>query len=188
MRNLILTLSLLVSQSVAQVPVGHHQIRPILIPRNQALYQQILKNNPKIDSTYAARLSNLIADASRNHGIPAKIYAAILMQESAYNLSAQNKTCGLKGLDSEETSCVITDFGISQIHYKNLKRFGLDKKLLVTDLQYSIDAGAKVLATYSRFSKTEPKTWYARYNCGTKSKSYKREVCLIYKSRVDRYL
>lgn len=156
----------------------------------ERIFSQILKNNPKIDQKYARRLASVIVDKSNKYGISARTYAAILMQESAYKLTATNITCGYVDTfnDERESTCVITDFGISQIHYKNLKRFNLDKKRLTTDLAYSVDAGAKILASYSKYSRTEPETWYSRYNCGVKSKSYLRDTCLVYKSKVDRYL
>lgn len=178
-------LSLLLSQPtaqslmIAQLPVNQAQ---------QKILRQILKNNPRINQKYAHKLAKVIVSKSVKYKIPARTLTAILMQESAYNLSAKNITCGIKTSDSDKETCIVTDFGISQIHYKNIKRFGFNKKRLVTDLDYSVDSGAKVLATYSRYSKTEPKSWYSRYNCGVKSKSYLRDECILYKSRVDRYM
>lgn len=110
------------------------------------------------------------------------------MQESAYKLGAANRICGLRSLASDQESCVITDLGISQIHYLNVKRFKLDKHRLMTDLDYSVDSGAMILAEYSRYQKEEPKTWYSRYNCGTRKFSQIQERCLVYKTRVDKYL
>lgn len=103
-------------------------------------------------------------------------------------MGATNKVCGLRNLASSGETCVITDLGISQIHYLNVKRFGLDRNRLMTDLDYSVDSGAMILAEYSKYQKEEPKTWYSRYNCGTRKFSQIEDRCLVYKTRVDKYL
>lgn len=112
------------------------------------------------------------------------------MQESAYDLSAVHMHCGFLGMgaDNNKEQCVLTDFGIAQIHYKNLSRYNLDRNLLVSDLDYSIDAGAKILADYTKFQKREPGTWFCRFNQGLKPFSEIKEDCLAYKSKVERYL
>ncbi len=108
------------------------------------------------------------------------------MQESSYILVKIGTTCGL-GPNNVEV-CVKTDFGISQIHYKNLDRFSLDKRKLITDLSYSIDAGAKVLGTYNRYQSNEPSTWFCRYNVGNRNTPTIKRICLDYKNKVDKYL
>jgi hypothetical protein len=158
------------------------------MPSSPRILKQILKNNPNIDRSYAEKLSVVIEEKSKKYKVPPRIFTAILMQESAYRLRATNKTCGLRNLASAGESCVITDIGISQIHYLNVKRFNLDKQRLTTDLEYSVDSGAMILAQYSRYQKREPKTWYSRYNCGTRKFSKIQDLCLVYKTRVDKYL
>lgn len=155
---------------------------------SQSLFQQILKNNPKIDKEFALKLSVIIQAKGKKYNIPPKLLSAILMQESTYMLEAIHVYCGFLLPDDEKESCVRTDFGIAQIHYKNLSRFKLDRNLLTADLDYSVDAGAKLLADYTRFQKKEPKTYYCRYNQGNKPFKDIKEDCLAYKSKVDRYL
>lgn len=137
------------------------------------------------------KLSNVIYKKAKKHNVPADIYTAILMQESSYRLDAKNIQCGI---DIEkyknaikEKSCVIADVGISQIHYRTAIGFEFDLERLMEDLDYSVEAGAKVLADFKRrFAKRE-ENWWVRYNCGT-AKSSKRSTCLIYQKLVERYL
>ena len=115
------------------------------------------------------RLSNIIHHASVKHKIPARTYTAILMQESNYRLNIIAKG----------------DYGIAQINIKTHTKYNENK--LLTDLQYSVNAGAEVLSWFkSKYSKTDP-DWYARYNCGTATTT-KRKTCQEYKKLVGKFL
>jgi hypothetical protein len=149
------------------------------------IYCQIVKNRPKINKKYAIKLSNEIFKATRKHNIPANIYTAILMQESTYKLEAKNCIRGLSEESIEEKVC--TDFGISMIHYSTMRRYSFDREKLLTDLEYSVDAGAKVLSWFKEKYSHKEIDWWVRYNCGTK-KSIERSTCQIYKNLVERYL
>lgn len=109
------------------------------------------------------------------------------MQESRYDLAAKRKHCGLDAETETTQVCVITDYGISQIHYKNLKRFNFDKERLLTDLQYSVDAGAQVLSQYSKYARHQPKSWPCRYNQGLRRYSLIEDGCRTYMVSVQRY-
>lgn len=77
---------------------------------------------------------------------------------------------------------VCTDFGLSQIFYKTARRYNLNILKLTTDLQYSVEAGAIVLAGFKkRYSKRE-KLWFTRYNSSNKIKRK------IYYELIKRYL
>jgi len=107
--------------------------------------------------------------------------AAILMQESSYNLSAKNKKCGF----SEETgkrACIIQDYGVGQINYKTIEYLKLDKKRLTTDLSYSVDAAAKVLSNFKKMYGHKEIDFWTRYNSSNKNKR------LVYKRLVERYM
>jgi len=157
------------------------------------IFCQIKKNQPSIKKEYDMKLSNVIYKAAKKHKISAKIYTAILRQESNYSLSAKGCHKGLMEVKNPELQGVAfvevkicNDFGMSQINYRTAKRYGLDNAKLLTDLEYSIMAGAKVLADFKKYGKKD-KDWWTRYNCGTRS-STKRDTCQIYKSLVSRYL
>ena len=132
------------------------------------------------------RVSNLIYKASKKFNIPAEIYTAIIMQESAYRLAAKNIQCGLDKETRTVYRCVLADIGIAQINSRTAEVYGFDLYLLLNDLEYSINAGAEVLSYFKkRFAKKEPDFW-VRYNCGTRSTT-KRLTCMRYKELVSRY-
>jgi hypothetical protein len=111
-----------------------------------------------------------------------------MMQESGYSLTAEGERCGLDVGNQDQEKCIIIDLGLMQVNYKNLKRFKLDRTKLVSDVEYSVEAGTRILATYKRYAAKEPQTWMCRYNTGTAPYEKIRENCLDYKSKVDRYL
>lgn len=143
-------------------------------PQVVTVRTQILKNNPKLPKNYAQKLATAIVAKSEKHGLKPRLLAAILMQESRYSMDAVNRKT--------------KDFGIAQINFKTIAGFGFDQNRLMTDLDYAVEAGAIVLASYKRYAKREPKTWYSRYNCGTRSLDVVGGICDDYKSRVERYL
>jgi soluble lytic murein transglycosylase-like protein len=131
------------------------------------IFCQIVKNNPKIDLNYAFRLSNVINKVAIEMGINPKRYAAILAQESMYKLDAKN--CW---------DNVCHDYGIAQINKKTIKAFNFDKKKLLTDLEYSVKAGAIVLADFKRMYGKKEDDFWTRYNasCPEKRQKYKQLV------------
>lgn len=154
---------------------------------NSSVYRQIIKNNPTINKTYAKKLSNLIKIKSEKYGIPAKLYTAILMQESSYRLSAVNKKCAAN-VRIPLKACKIQDLGISQINVRTIASYDLDSNKLREDLKYSVEAGAKVLAWFHKtYSKREPKTWFCRYNTGTAALSKIKPACDRYIKLVQRW-
>lgn len=145
---------------------------------------QIIKNSPNIDKDYALKISNIVHKMHKKYNIPVDIFVAILKQESNYSLEAKSKTCGLS--KSMEKKCVYTDFGISQIHYKTVELWGFDIEKLNYDLEYSIEAGAKILADFMKRYKHKEKNWYVRYNCGERGPT-DRVTCQQYKRLIERY-
>jgi len=151
-----------------------------------ATFCQIKKNAPSIDNKYAMRISNIIHKMHKKYHIPKNIFAAILRQESGYSLEARG--CHW-GIPVGETKAVQTcaDFGIAQINWKTAEGYGLDLEKLTEDLEYSIEAGAIVLAGFKKsYGKDDPDYW-TRYNCGAIGKT-DRDTCQIYKKLVERYL
>lgn len=155
--------------------------------KEHPVFCQIVKNKPKIDKQYAMKLSNLIHKMHLKYKIPSKIFTAILMQESGYSLKAKGKSCGIDKDNKEK--CVYSDFGISQIHYKTVDLWDFDLNKLTIDLEYSVEAGAIILADFMKRykSKDNDGEWFTRYNCGERGGT-KRDTCQIYKKLVERYL
>ncbi len=147
---------------------------------NQKIYRQIKRNKPDINEQLAKDLSHIISKMSKKHSVPANLYTAILMQESGYDLNAVNLSCGIAfaGDKSHTELCVIKDAGISQINYKTINDWKFNTSRLLTDLNYSVEAGAKVLADIKkRYSKNDPEFW-TRYNASSPEKraTYKKLV------------
>lgn len=103
------------------------------------------------------------------------------MQESSYKISAKNFKCGIS-VSTGEQDCVAVDFGIGQINKRTIKAFKFDKTKLLNDLEYSVEASAKVLADFKRmYGKKDPEYW-TRYNAG------KLEKRKVYKNLVARHM
>lgn len=117
-------------------------------------------------------LAKVILDKSQKYKVSSKILTAILMQESRYDLYAVNHKS--------------KDFGIAQINYKNIKNMNLDKNKLMTNMDYSIEAGAKILSGFKRYEHKEPQLWWSRYNCG--NKKINNHKCIRYADNVNRWM
>ncbi len=103
------------------------------------------------------------------------------MQESSYKISAKNFRCGVS-ITTGKQDCVAVDFGIGQINQKTIKSFNFDKNKILSDLEYSVEASAKVLADFKRMYGHKEVDYWTRYNAGKRSK---RE---IYKNLVARHM
>lgn len=155
---------------------------------NHPIFCQILNNKPSIDKKYAMKLSNIIHNQAKIYKIDARIYTAILMQESKYELKAKNCTKGLIKAEvvipespikyTENKVC--TDFGVAQIHYKTANRYNFNLEELTSNLEYSVAAGAKVLSDFRKKYKHKETTYWTRYNS---SSNIKREIYLHLVSR-----
>lgn len=137
------------------------------------IYKLVTKNNPSLPKSTASIISNSIIKVSKKHNIPSRLYAAILMQESAYNVAAKN--CRYKN-----EKCA--DFGMSQINIQNIKTRKLDIKKLTSDIHYSIEAGAVILSEFKKMYEVREKFWWTRYNSSNEEKreEYKRKVLRFY--------
>ena len=127
----------------------------------------LLRNSTRLskDGKTLELLSSSFHKASQTYGIPADVLQALAFVESSYRVNAINFKSN--------------DFGIMQINEFNIKAYGFSKQKLLTDVDYSINAGAKVFKWfYDRYPLDEA---IKRYNCGTRRK------CVRYKS-VKKYL
>lgn len=159
MYNLILSLPIICISQVLNPP------QPVItLTKGEVIYYKILKNKPTIDKTYARTLANVIVDKASKHNISASKYTAILAQESNYKLNSINHKSG--------------DYGLSQINYKTAKAFDFDTDRLLTDLEYSIEAGLIVLADFKKRYAHKETDWWSRYNSSNRDKRdrYKKLV------------
>jgi soluble lytic murein transglycosylase-like protein len=135
--------------------------------------EQIVKNKPSLTLKYAKSVASTIDEAADRYKVPANVLAAIAMQESSYVLSAVNARSN--------------DYGLMQINQYNIDAYGFDKLLLLTDLKYSVDAGAKVFAWfYNRYGTVEESVKH--YNCGTKRSCVNWKGPRHYWKRVKRFM
>jgi hypothetical protein len=136
--------------------------------------KQIQINSPNLNKDYVVRLEKSILASSKKYGLNPYLYSAILMQESSYRLNIVNKQ----------------DYGIAQINIVNIRGYKFNKCRLLTDLEYSVDSGARVLSWFkTRFQKKEPRIWWCRYNIGTGNLNNKKlkQLCLKYVKLVNRW-
>ena len=127
---------------------------------------KVMKKNPKLSKAEAKEIVISTKKASEKYGVPYHIYLSILAVESGFDITKISYT---------------NDIGMSQISPHNVIHMGLSTEYLRTNLQYSIEAGAKILGT---IKKSFPKSYIARYNCGwrkwcEKTRASKRYVQLV---------
>jgi len=182
--GMIIISGLLVSRSV----IPSDDIYKGVDCKKHTIYCQVVDNyraagKKNINTRYAMRLSNIIHRYTRRYSISSDLFTAILAQESMYRADSKNCQRGLADIDGELVERKIcSDFGISQIHYKTIERYNLDPERLLTDLEYSIEAGVVVLKDVKRrYGKKDP-NWWTRYNASSPSKRS------TYKDLVSRFL
>lgn len=129
---------------------------------------QVQQNKPKLDAEYTDRLAKALTKYAKKHNVKVEILTAILMQESGYNVRAINHKS--------------KDYGIGQINKKTIKNFKFDQTRILTDVEYSVEAAAIVLADFKRmYGKREAQYW-TRYNSSDKAKRQ------VYGKLVARYM
>jgi soluble lytic murein transglycosylase-like protein len=134
--------------------------------------EQVKHNKPSISELKAVAIANTIDAAADKYKVPANVLAAIAMQESSYVLSAVNARSN--------------DYGLMQINQYNIDAYGFDKLLLLTDLKYSVDAGAKVFAWfYKRYGLERA---IRSYNGGTSKGVMKWKSTKYYWNRVKKFM
>jgi len=134
---------------------------PILINKcfRNPIYCQIIKNNPTINKAYAFKLSNVIHYSAKLYDINPNLYTSILAQESMYKLRAVNTRS--------------KDYGIAQINHNTIKAYGFSIDKLTSDVEYSVKAGARVLADFKRSYGHKEKSYWTRYNSSKPDKRIK---------------
>lgn len=150
-------------------------------PEVLKVISQIQKNNPGLPKKYAQTLAQTIVKKSNKHKISSKVLTAMLMQESGYNVSAKNVRCGTS-ITTGQKDCVVIDYGIGQINHKTIQHFKFDQKKLLSNLDYSVEAAAIVLADFKRMYGKKESDYWTRYNSGTKTNRQ------VYKRLVARYM
>lgn len=121
----------------------------------------------------AYKLTNTISKASEAHEVDRSLLSCILKTESNYDLGAVSST---------------QDFGIGQINSISIAQHKLDKHKLLTDLEYSIDASAKLLkGLQTRLKDEYERQWPCAYNIGVSGllRGRKGAACEEYLERIN---
>lgn len=135
---------------------------------------QIRAAAPGLTVDQVTKVAASIRYSCRKHKIDCEIFTAILAQESRFKTNAYNKKT--------------QDYGIAQINIKTIRVHKWDSKKLTSDVEYSIDKGAEVLAWFHKRYSHEP-YWYCRYNNGTAPMSSARLTkCMKYVSNVNKFM
>lgn len=139
-----------------------------------AVQQQILRNTRGVPPHDPLRLAEAFVRSANKYGLDANLLAAVAFVESGYFVGAVNKRSN--------------DFGLMQVNLYNIRAMGLSKERLLTDIEYSIDAGAQILAYFAkRYRKVEGSEWVCRYNIGTRAKKGAlARICVRYSAKVRR--
>jgi soluble lytic murein transglycosylase-like protein len=118
-------------------------------------------------------LKALACKVAKQHNIDCLLFKAIITQESNWKIDAVNKRS--------------SDYGLTQINIHTIKAYGFDKTKLLTNAEYSLQAGAKVLSYFKkRYYAKDKSGWFSRYNCGTSTR--KKAACYKYQSKIESHL
>lgn len=146
------------------------------------IYHSIKILNKRIPKKVAYNYSNIIAKFSKKYKIDPFLVVSISRQESHINLSTTRELRDNSIIfDEKENRFIkiveVTDFCMMQIHKGNVINKNLDVEKLLSDPEYCIHEGIKILS-YFKYLKETDKDWWTRYNALDPEK---REV---YKSKV----
>lgn len=108
-------------------------------------------------SVQNTKVAKAITKYAKKYEIEREVLSCVLKVESGYRMNVVSKTF---------------DYGIAQINIRTIKAQNLDKRKLLTDLDYSLNVCAALLSSYKTiFKEDEVNDWVARYNVGYQSLS-----------------
>jgi hypothetical protein len=115
---------------------------------------------PALTKEKSRKLAKAIERETDKHDLDWRLVTAILFQESSLRVDPQNCL-------TNPNRCT-GDYGIGQVRYSIWsKKFDIDKKRMMTDLDYSVKISVKVLADYRMRYGNKELNWYTRYHSGT---------------------
>lgn len=115
------------------------------------------------------RLASVITETCNKYKFNNKdcaIYNNILFAESSYRLNMVNKKT--------------KDYCMAQINHTHK----VDKQKALTNLQYCLEEGIKILSYFKRRFKKSEAHWFGRYNCGTRSSCLSRPKTKKYINKI----
>lgn len=118
------------------------------------LYCTVIKLQPKVDKTWAMKLSNFLKKYSAQYGTDPYRSLAIAMRESSLQdidrvttVLVQDRKCDdtFVCIDAPRVVQGITDIGVFQFHVLTIQSEGIDAGRLKTDLEYAVRTHVKLL-------------------------------------------
>lgn len=184
-----LTISLLTSNTAYNAPRTYGVTPVYKTPTNENVTQKTVVElirflQPAMPLDKADKVAFSVLKYSRDINLDWRLFISILFQESSLTLDPQNcYTNELHPLPVKvkmsshgkviyrtmagiPKKCI--DYGIAQINFRTWgEELGLNKELLVTNIDYSINAASKILFYYKhRYAKHDSK-WHLRYHSNT---------------------
>lgn len=189
-KNIIcLTIGLATLNSAYSAPKTYGITQLKTIPNNKNVSKETVMElvqflQPSTNDMDADKIATAILRYSRDINLDWRVFISILFQESSLTLDPQNcymnelhpPIVRIKHIKNHKVTyrlvqkkvkkCI--DYGIAQINFRTWgEELGLNKELLVTDIDYSINAASKILFYYKhRYAKRDAK-WHLRYHSNT---------------------
>ena len=125
----------------------------------------IVSLNQRMPLSESLALSNSFYRIAKKYQLDPMLLVSIGFQESSLKLDAVRKSRGFIWDETEYREvAVASDFCMMQINISNIKAQNIDIDRILTEADYCIEAGAKILKGIERrYSRTET-TWWTRYN------------------------
>ena len=154
----------------------------------EAIYKSITTLSNSISKTTAWLYADIIERQSTAFGVDPFLVVAIAKIESDFVLNKKNGYYRDVYTDGGEAikKYVTTDYCMMQINQSNLSRLKISARKLLSDPEYCIRSGIKILASFKQFKRHEP-YWWTRYNSpSSKHRTiYKKNVLRFYKKAVQ---
>jgi soluble lytic murein transglycosylase-like protein len=136
------------------------------VGKETAVYNHLVRLNPKLDKSFAKYLANKVTFYSKQYRVDPRIVVAIMMQESSINPDNHRTAVGLDNYGNPVQ--VTTDVGLMQVNVFSVKAYDLNPFMLMTDHDYQLWAGIKILADKVRqCAPRYPETAWACFHSST---------------------
>lgn len=138
------------------------------LDRKHPICRYIHTLNPNMPLNEAIILSNSFSKVAKEFKIPPQLLISIAWQESSFKLDAVRNVNGLVNEGGVyKFSVVGSDFCMMQINAINIKNLEIDPNRLLTDVEYCLKAGARILTfakAYEKKDSAKNQKWWTRYN------------------------
>ena len=116
---------------------------------NGCIKEAVLTLKPDLDDKEAAAISTAILKYSRERDLDPALVVAIMYQESHFKLNIVSRT---------------HDYCLMQINISNIKSYKLSAKKLLSNHDYCVDWGTRILVLFKNLYAGKESLWWSRYN------------------------